>query len=247
MAARDGSLADGAESAAILPQRGWPPGIAERGRRRRGSRPAADALLGGRGRSRPALLGFAQPASLRSKERRLMQHSLRQRFTLLAATAAALTGLLLAPASPAQAVTKLTDSRRASQLSASGITADVERRLHQPQRQHCTSYEQIDQSTVTGIKTYKGVSGCAVNITGVHRDRPRRRAPTATGTATRSTSPARRAIDNYITSHYTCIGLARRRLPAVPTAPPATSTSTRASHWRHHATTRCGAERHAAA
>jgi len=48
-----------------------------------------------------------------------MQHSLRQRFTLLAATAAALTGLLLAPASPAQAVTKLTDAQAASQLSAS--------------------------------------------------------------------------------------------------------------------------------
>ena len=82
-----------------------------------------------------------------------MQHSLRQRFTLLNATAAALTGLLLAPASPAQAVTKLTDSQAASQLSASGITRTSSGGCTNRNVSTCTSYEQINQSTVTGIKT----------------------------------------------------------------------------------------------
>ncbi len=135
-----------------------------------------------------------------------MQHSLRQRFTLLAATAAALTGLLLAPASPAHAVTKLTDSQAASQLSASGITRTSSGGCTNRNVGSCTSYEQINQATVSGIKTYRSVSGCAVNITG----------GTETGHASGTYShwngykvdiSRSTCNDNYITSHYTYIGL----------------------------------------
>jgi len=70
----------------------------------------------------------------------------------------------------------------------------------------CTSYEQINQSTVSGIKTYRSVSGCAVNITGGTE------VGHASGTyshyngykvdISRST-----CNDNYIRGHYAYIGL----------------------------------------
>ena len=72
----------------------------------------------------------------------------------------------LAPTSSASAVTKLTDAQAASQLSAVGITRTSSGGCTNRNVSTCTSYEQINQSTVSGIKTYKSVSGCAVNITG---------------------------------------------------------------------------------
>lgn len=85
---------------------------------------------------------------------------------------AALIGLLslavvsLGPVQTATAVTKLSDSSAASQLSASGITRSSSGGCTYRYNSTCTSYEQINQSTVSGIKTYRSVSGCAVNITG---------------------------------------------------------------------------------
>jgi hypothetical protein len=83
-----------------------------------------------------------------------------------AAAAALVTAGLLALPSPAQAVTKLTDAQAASQLSGAGITRSSSGGCTNRNVSTCTSYDQINQSTVSGIITYKGASGCAVNITG---------------------------------------------------------------------------------
>ena len=136
-----------------------------------------------------------------------MQHSLRQRFTLLAATAAALTGLLrrAGVAGPARSPSSPTH-RPPRQLSASGITRTSSGGCTNRNVGTCTSYEQINQATVSGIKTYRSVSGCAVNITG----------GTETGHASGTYShwngykvdiSRSTCNDNYITSHYTYIGL----------------------------------------
>jgi len=130
-------------------------------------------------------------------------------FVRLAVLLAALAGLLVAlvgPASPAQAVTKLTDAQAASQLSASGITRTSSGGCTNRAVSTCTSYDQINQETVSGIKTYRSVSGCAVNITGGTE------VGHASGTyshyngykvdISRST-----CNDNYITGHYAYIGL----------------------------------------
>lgn len=83
------------------------------------------------------------------------------------ATAAMLSAaVLIAPAAPAHAVTKLTDAQAASQLSAAGITRVSSGGCTSRYGATCTSYDQINQSTVTGIITYKRASGCAVTITG---------------------------------------------------------------------------------
>ncbi len=127
-------------------------------------------------------------------------------FVVLLAVLAALAATLLGPASPASAVTKLTDAQAASQLSASGITRTSSGGCTNRAVSTCTSYEQINQTTVSGIKTYKSVSGCAVNITG----------GTEVGHASGTYSHyngykvdiARSTCnDNYITGHYAYIGL----------------------------------------
>ena len=112
----------------------------------------------------------------------------------------------LAPTSSASAVTKLPDAQAASQLSAVGITRTSSGGCTNRNVSTCTSYEQINQSTVSGIKTYNSVSGCGVNITGGTE------VGHASGTyshyngykvdISRST-----CNDNYIRGHYSYIGL----------------------------------------
>jgi len=128
------------------------------------------------------------------------------RWAMLLATLAGLLAALIGPASPAQAVTKLTDAQAAAQLSAVGITRTSSGGCTNRYVSTCTSYEQINQSTVSGIITYKRVSGCSVNITG----------GTETGHASGTYShwngykvdiSRSTCNDSYITSHYAYIGL----------------------------------------
>src|SRR5919112_2171393 len=73
---------------------------------------------------------------------------------------------LVAVSAPAHAVTKLTQAQAASQLSAAGITWSSSGGCTDRYNSTCTSFEQINQSTVSGVITLKRSSGCAINITG---------------------------------------------------------------------------------
>ncbi|HXH78320.1 MAG TPA: hypothetical protein VNJ48_07435 [Nocardioides sp.] len=108
-------------------------------------------------------------------------------------------------AAPSWAVTKLTDSQASSQLSASGIGRSSSGGCTNRYGSTCTSYEQINQETVSGIKTFKSISGCAITITG----------GTEIGHASGTYShwngykvdvPLTSCISNYITSHYAYAG-----------------------------------------
>ena len=135
----------------------------------------------------------------------------------------------LAPTTPASAVTKLTDAQAASQLSAVGITRSSSGGCTTRSNPTCTSYEQINQSTVSGVKTYKSVSGCAVNITGGTE------VGHASGTyshyngykvdISRST-----CNDNYIRGHYSYIGLRGDGYPMYQAASGNVYTN-EGSHW----------------
>jgi len=82
-----------------------------------------------------------------------------------AATAAAPTAA--APTVTTQAtVYKLTQSQAASQLSAAGVTWSSSGGCTTRSNSTCTSFEQINDSTVQGVKTLKSASGCSINITG---------------------------------------------------------------------------------
>ncbi len=73
---------------------------------------------------------------------------------------------LVAVSAPASAVTKLSQSAAASQLRAAGITWSSSGGCTTRSNPSCTSFSQINQSTVSGAITLKHASGCAINITG---------------------------------------------------------------------------------
>ncbi|MEO7261827.1 MAG: hypothetical protein ABI047_11320, partial [Jatrophihabitantaceae bacterium] len=73
---------------------------------------------------------------------------------------------LVAASSPAMAVTKLTQAQAASQLSSAGVTWSSSGNCTNRYNSTCTSFEQINQSTVSGVITLKNSSGCSINITG---------------------------------------------------------------------------------
>jgi hypothetical protein len=73
---------------------------------------------------------------------------------------------LFAVSAPASAATKLSQSAAASQLSAAGITWSSSGGCTTRSNSTCTSFDQINQSTVSGAITLKHASGCAINITG---------------------------------------------------------------------------------
>ena len=147
--------------------------------------------------------------------------------TLLAVIASivAVAGL----ASPSQAVTKLTDAQAASQLSAVGITRVSTGGCTNRNVSTCTSYEQINQETVSGIKTFRSISGCAITITG----------GTETGHASGTYShwngykvdiPVTTCISGYITSHYAYSGV-RGDGATLYTAPSGNVYSKEGNHW----------------
>ncbi|MET9628377.1 hypothetical protein ABZX92_13020 [Lentzea sp. NPDC006480] len=81
---------------------------------------------------------------------------------LIAMFAALIIGASVASAAPA----KYTHAQATAQLRAAGITWSSSGGCSDRNRSNCTSFEQINQTTIAGIKTFKSASGCAVNISG---------------------------------------------------------------------------------
>ncbi len=79
---------------------------------------------------------------------------------------AAVGATTLAPIQSAEAVTKISHASATSQLSSYSITWSSSGGCSDRYNSTCTSFEQINQTTISGIITYKRSSGCAVNITG---------------------------------------------------------------------------------
>jgi len=73
----------------------------------------------------------------------------------------------VAVASPASASGyKMSQSAAASSLRSVGITWSSSGGCTDRYNSTCTSFEQINSGTVSGVKTLRTASGCAVNITG---------------------------------------------------------------------------------
>jgi hypothetical protein len=150
--------------------------------------------------------------------------------TLRAPTLAALVAAgLVATASPGWAVTKLTDAQAASQLSGAGIGRSSSGGCTNRNVSTCTSYEQINQETVSGIITFKRISGCAITITG----------GTETGHASGTYShwngykvdiPLTTCASSYITGHYAYAGVRGDGAPMYK-APSGNVYARESSHW----------------
>jgi hypothetical protein len=74
--------------------------------------------------------------------------------------------LVLAFATPASAATFLTHAQATSQLSAAGISWTSSGGCSDRNVSTCTSFEQVRQTTIDGIRTLRSASGCAITITG---------------------------------------------------------------------------------
>ncbi len=66
----------------------------------------------------------------------------------------------------AGAHTKISHSYATAQLRDAGITWSSSGNCSDRYNSTCTSFEQINQETISGIKTLKRISGCAINATG---------------------------------------------------------------------------------
>ncbi|MDX3004730.1 hypothetical protein PWY87_23795 [Kribbella solani] len=81
---------------------------------------------------------------------------------------AVLVGLLpgVVAVEQASALTKMTHAQATAIFRAAGITWSSSGNCSNRNVATCTSFDQINDSTVYGVRTLKTASGCAVNITG---------------------------------------------------------------------------------
>jgi hypothetical protein len=109
---------------------------------------------------------------------------------------AVLAGLLpgVVAVEQASAVTKMTHSQATAIFRAAGITWSSSGNCSNRNVATCTSFDQINSSTVYGVRTLKTASGCAINITG--------------GTETGHASGTYSHWNGYKVdiSKYTCVG-----------------------------------------
>ncbi|HZX02969.1 hypothetical protein [Kribbella sp.] len=94
----------------------------------------------------------------------------------------------------ASALTKMTHAQATAIFRAAGITWSSSGNCSNRNVASCTSFDQINDSTVYGVRTLKTASGCAINITG--------------GTETGHASGTYSHWNGYKVdvSKYTCVG-----------------------------------------
>jgi hypothetical protein len=63
-------------------------------------------------------------------------------------------------------VTKLTNAQATARLRAAGITWSSSGNCSDRNNSTCTSFEQVNLTTIQGAETLKHASGCALNVTG---------------------------------------------------------------------------------
>ena len=102
-------------------------------------------------------------------------------------------------------VTKLTHAEATSRLRSSNITWSSSGNCSDRNNPTCTSFEQVNLTTIQGIQTLKSASGCGINITG----------GTETGHASGTYShwngykldiSLNTCVNNYIRGNFTSIG-----------------------------------------
>lgn len=74
--------------------------------------------------------------------------------------------LVLCFAAPANAATFLTHAQATSQLASAGISWTSSGGCSDRNGSTCTSFDQVRQTTIDGIRTFRSASGCAIMITG---------------------------------------------------------------------------------
>lgn len=132
--------------------------------------------------------------------------------SLAASVVLALSSLLFV-VGPAEAHTKISHSSATSQLRNAGITWSSSGDCSDRYNSTCTSFEQINQETISGVITLKRASGCSINATG----------GTEVGHASGTYShwngykidiSKYTCVGNYIRSNFAYIGGSKYRAPS---------------------------------
>jgi hypothetical protein len=134
-----------------------------------------------------------------------MSTTMRRLGTVLAVALLSLFITTSVAVAPAYAVTKLSHSDATTRLRNAGITWSSSGGCSNRNNPTCTSFEQVNLTSIQGIVTLKSASGCAINVTG----------GTETGHASGTYShwngykldiSLYSCIGNYITSRFAYIG-----------------------------------------
>jgi hypothetical protein len=91
---------------------------------------------------------------------------LTRRVGVVVASAALAGASVISATAPAQAVDKMTHSQATAALSSSGISWSSSGNCSDRYNPTCTSFEQVNVTSIQGIQTLKGASGCSINVTG---------------------------------------------------------------------------------
>jgi hypothetical protein len=134
-----------------------------------------------------------------------MSITMRRLGTVLAAALLSLFITTSVAVAPAYAVTKISHSDATNRLRNAGITWSSSGGCSNRNNPTCTSFEQVNLTSIQGIVTLKSASGCAINVTG----------GTETGHASGTYShwngykldiSLYSCVGNYITGTFTYIG-----------------------------------------
>lgn len=113
--------------------------------------------------TRPARVAAAAAAALLGTATALALYAAPAAASVTPASAAAPPSPAVPAAAPAA---KLSQAEAEARLSGAGITWSSSGGCTDRNTPTCTSFEQINDTTVAGVITLKQASGCAVNITG---------------------------------------------------------------------------------
>jgi hypothetical protein len=132
---------------------------------------------------------------------------MRNRITVIAVGLFAAAGAMLALGGPASAsvTPMISQGDAANQLSNAGITWSSSGGCTDRNNSTCTSFEGIQQSTVSGAITLHNASGCAENITG-GTEVGHAGGTYSHGTGYKIDISHNSCIDNYIHTAFTHIG-----------------------------------------
>jgi hypothetical protein len=89
-----------------------------------------------------------------------------RRYGLVGAGIAAVAATVMMAAPASASGYKMSQSEAASSLASVGITWSSSGGCTTRSNPTCTSFSQINSGTVSGVKTLRTASGCAINITG---------------------------------------------------------------------------------
>lgn len=89
-----------------------------------------------------------------------------RQLSVLVASGVLAVGSVIGAAGPASAHTKISHADASSQLANAGISVSSSGGCSDRQNSTCTSLEQVNQESISGVITLKNASGCAVNVTG---------------------------------------------------------------------------------